>query len=225
MKKIIVSTSQDLIMLQNLKNKEESINLKFISKNIPWTAVREFIEGSIINSYHKNNNNAKFNSAKAWPMPAVPDSLYGHLNYFTGVFDISLKNGLFHSDQGPAIVGKAGKRSVQVYCKNGKLHREDGPAIEVVNGIYKEQYWLINDLYHREDGPAYESPGTKIWYNNGYKHNLDGPAEARTGIIKFFINGKEISRQEKRIAFMFFVDGKKEELQSYMSCIALKYGL
>ena len=51
---------------------------------------------------------------------------------------------------------------------NGLFHREDGPAIIDIFG-YKA--WYINNIRHREGGPAIEYvSGNKEWWLNGIKY-------------------------------------------------------
>lgn len=139
---------------------------------------------------------------------------------------ITIKNGLIHNDTGPAIVANHGKKQTEIFAREGIVTREDGPAITCVSaGKTIKSEWVKNKSYHRVDGPAVESDSIKEWYNNGYRHNLKGPAWAACGVVRFFINGKEISRKEKSIAFNLFMERKDQELESYLSCIALKYGM
>ncbi len=57
-----------------------------------------------------------------------------------------------------------------IYSKDGLFHREDGPAVIHANGT-KE--WYINGNRHREDGPAViHAIGTKEWWVNGIQYHL-----------------------------------------------------
>ena len=51
------------------------------------------------------------------------------------------------------------------YYQNGLFHREDGPAIISENG---DKSFFIKGLRHREDGPAFEGvKGAKMWCYRG----------------------------------------------------------
>jgi hypothetical protein len=64
--------------------------------------------------------------------------------------------------------------AAKVWFKNGMFHREDGPAMVYDNG---EQRWFVNNIYHRLDGPARIIPPNargnpqehvEYWINNRY---------------------------------------------------------
>ncbi len=76
-----------------------------------------------------------------------------------------IKNGMFHREDGPAIIQLNG---TSIWCLDGKKHREGrGPAVESVSG-YKA--WYKNGVLHRNDGPAItDSDGTEEWWVDGVK--------------------------------------------------------
>ena len=75
------------------------------------------------------------------------------------------RDGLFHRDDGPAVIYKQGAK---YYYKNGEYHKEDGPAVMNTDSI---QYY-INGKLHREDGPAImKSNGDVQYYLNGVKYS------------------------------------------------------
>lgn len=64
------------------------------------------------------------------------------------------EKGLYHNDNGPAVITQRDKYYVEEYYKNGKLHNENGPAyISIIQNVRKEIYY-IDDKVHRTDGPA-----------------------------------------------------------------------
>ena len=81
------------------------------------------------------------------------------------------KNGVFHRDDGPAVIYSSGSKA---WYKYGKLHRDDGPAIIDIDSY---RAWYKNGKRHRDDGPAViRNDGYKAWYKNGKRHRDDGPA-------------------------------------------------
>lgn len=88
------------------------------------------------------------------------------------------KNGLFHRDDGPAVIRANG---AQKWFQHGKLHRTDGPAKtspESNQGKYwGKKMWFIDGQLHRDNGPAVIlGNGTKKWFRNNALHREDGPA-------------------------------------------------
>jgi hypothetical protein len=201
------------------KDKEHII--KFNNRKTNWHTTKAFIEKIC----QKDN----VNKQPVYSLIKYPWDRNEHflsLLLRDGEFEIKISNGKIHSeDDTPAVTGKAGKKSYQLYANNGNVTRDTGPAYIVSQGEVILREWAKNGHYHREDGPAVESVTGREWYENGFRHNLKGPAVAFTGLVKFYINNKEISYKEKRIAFLLYIDNKHEELHSYLSCISLKYGL
>ncbi len=95
---------------------------------------------------------------------SLPDGSYADKN---GNF-CYVKNGMFHREDGPAIVQLNG---TTIWCLDGKKHRDGGPAVESVSG-YKA--WYKNGVLHRDDGPAViDSDGTEEWWIDGVKTTKD----------------------------------------------------
>jgi len=76
---------------------------------------------------------------------AIHNKYTGYIKFANGT-QKWFKNGQWHREDGPAVIGVYGE---QFWYKNGKVHREDGPAIIWPNG---EQQWYLDDKnYTRED--------------------------------------------------------------------------
>jgi hypothetical protein len=136
--------------------------------------------------------------------------------------------GLFHREDGPAIVYADGS---QFWYLNGKCHRVDGPAaitasgektwyldgkrvteqqfkarvkyipLKSINGSNTIEYKLPNGQRHREDGPALEySNGEKHWYYENQLHRVDGPAvEFANGVKAWHLNGLAVTEAEHKV--------------------------
>lgn len=78
------------------------------------------------------------------------------------------------------------------YDDNLKLHRDFGPAIQNSNGDFSH---YRHGLLHRDFGPAFQEGKIKRWYNDGLLHNYFGPAEVTPEGSKYFIRGKEYSKE------------------------------
>jgi len=97
------------------------------------------------------------------------------------------RDGLFHRDDGPAVIYKQGAK---YYYKNGEYHKEDGPAVMNTDSI---QYY-INGKLHREDGPAIMKSNGINYYINGKLHREDGPAIMKSnGDVQYYLNGVKYS--------------------------------
>ena len=76
---------------------------------------------------------------------------------------ISVLDGIFHCEDGPAIITTNGTKKWFLY---GKEHREDGPAVIWHSG---RKEWYRDGRHHRYDGPAViEADGSKAWYLFGH---------------------------------------------------------
>jgi hypothetical protein len=53
-----------------------------------------------------------------------------------GYYVVRDRNGLFHRDDGPALVHPDG---AQYWCQNGLFHRDDGPAVVHPDG--RQEWW------------------------------------------------------------------------------------
>lgn len=131
------------------------------------------------------------------------------------------KDGLYHREDGPALVTMDG---FEHWYLNGKRHRIGGPAI-IGPGVGEE--WWEDGVLHREGGPAVDhkkgdgKEGTKLWYHRGELHRKDGPAKlyadgsemwlyegklhrrdgpalinTRDDVKKWFVSGQEMSEEE-----------------------------
>lgn len=80
----------------------------------------------------------------------------------------------------------------QAYYKNGVFHREEGPAL-IYKG---NEWWYLNGLCHREDGPAIIlDNGTQIWKRNDKTHREGGPAIIKPdGTEEFWVNGEQVDQ-------------------------------
>ena len=118
----------------------------------------------------------------------------GHVRYKN-------KEGLYHREDGPAIIG--GKFGDEKYWYfNGKLHREDGPAVIEHGGNNKEYY--KHGKLHRENGPAiirrntYGNPPVKKWFIDGIKYS-EKEFNKKMGINNIQKNESKIINNVKKI--------------------------
>lgn len=61
-----------------------------------------------------------------------------------------IKDGDFHREDGPAVIGKNGYHNYQAYYINGERHRIDGPAVTYHDGSVEwwangKAFWDIDD--------------------------------------------------------------------------------
>ena len=92
---------------------------------------------------------------------------------------ICRSNGMFHCDNGPAIIYADG---TQVWYNYDSIHRVGGPAIIWPDG---RQEWYVNGKRHRDDGPAVIcSDDTQQWYINGEYYREPHNAEQMPVIVK-----------------------------------------
>jgi hypothetical protein len=119
---------------------------------------------------------------------------------------IMVRQGLIHSEIGPAIITDINKNSqnklkTKVWVHDSIIGRDynEGPAIKMSNKDYAyisagklhnpagcaARYYIVNDLVeiwcvdgllHRTDGPAHIKDGIQSYYQNGQRHRADGPA-------------------------------------------------
>jgi len=108
---------------------------------------------------------------------------------------VHVKNGLWHREDGPAVIGKQGKFEIKKWYINGFLHRENGPAhihkskedncsFYYLEGVFQteEQYNKVLPLYLEykktipETGNYISYFGNEIWVKDGLWHREDGPA-------------------------------------------------
>lgn len=66
----------------------------------------------------------------------INDHEYCIVNYKSGTKKY-IKNGLFHKENGPAIIWFNGDKC---YYRNGNLHRDNGPA--VIHSDGNKEYWI-----------------------------------------------------------------------------------
>lgn len=99
----------------------------------------------------------------------------------------------------PAIEKRDGTRE---WFNNGKRHRDDRdesglilPAVE--QPALKIKEWWRNGKLHRDGGlPAIEYDDGSEWWVDGVRHRLDGPAIS-DGVVGFwYLNGKEVKKEE-----------------------------
>lgn len=117
------------------------------------------------------------------------------------------KNGLLHSDEGPAVFGGG----VEIYAQNGLIHRENGPAAT----IYKAVYYVQNNMIHRKGGPAYVKDNKQCWYEYGALHRTDGPAYITSDVSKWYHRGLLHRDQGPAIEYKRFTRKKYYEFGSY----------
>lgn len=75
----------------------------------------------------------------------------------------------------------------------GRLHSETSPAIVLTNGT---RYWYLHGVPHRVGGPAIEARDHQEWLQHGKRHRIDGPALIYPGIRQYWVNGKNLSKEE-----------------------------
>ena len=62
------------------------------------------------------------------------------------------------------FTGKLKRNGTETWYKDGLFHRDDGPALIRPDG---SKYWYLDGKSHREDGPAIElAGGSKSWWLN-----------------------------------------------------------
>ena len=127
------------------------------------------------------------------------------------------KHGKVHREKGPAVIYFESEGTTKMWEQEGKIHRLDGPAVERANGT-KEWYengllhrldgpariksdgtqeWWVNGSLHREDGPARIKPdGTREWWVNSLRHREDGPAITTPEFDVYFLNNKQMTKEE-----------------------------
>lgn len=141
------------------------------------------------------------------------------------------KNGKLHGfNDNPAVVnfGANPKNFNSLFVNDGNLGRQNGDGLTFEsyknNEMWERQYTKNNKL-HRVDGAAIEKRFARSYFEDGKLHNLKGPAEINNGKFEFWVNNKRIQRKEKSIAFILYVEKKYEELENYLSLVALKHGM
>ncbi len=108
------------------------------------------------------------------------NSFFEHRNY----------NGDLHCINGPALKNSTG----EFWFKNGLYHRENGPAIIYLKG---REEWFLNGKRHREDGPAIiDFNGKEEWFLNDERHRIDGPAIIDNSKKYFFIFDLQLQNLE-----------------------------
>ncbi len=125
-----------------------------------------------------------------------------------------IKNGMFHREDGPAIVQLNG---TTIWCLDGKKHREGGggPAVESVSG-YKA--WYKDGKLHRNDGPAViDSDGTEEWWVDGVKTAKDETTNNKT-IKNKTIKNKTISNNVKHVKVKWYNNEHNLPDGSYIDC-------
>lgn len=118
--------------------------------------------------------------------PGTPNER--EVSYYSSPDPGGVKQILYHSHFGPAVIWKDGTMewwysgsldkierpdgTIEKY-ENGKLHCWDGPAIKRPSG--ELEYWF-HGVPHRLNGPAQIFPYREAWYFHGKLHCFCGPA-------------------------------------------------
>ena len=170
-------------------------NLNFDS-NGKYTKESTYIDGKFISAKHIYKNGDTFEHSK---------------NSFGNEYKSYKKNGLYHKDDGAAIISfhPNGKIKTEQYRIKGILHNKNGPAIVDYNkegeAVYQE-YWNDGKLHKTEfidDGITLESNSSKSLQNNikiSSKNSYEVKTDYKTKTIDILNKFDEV-----------FFDLKKEE--------------